>query len=137
MTGFLGMDHRYRGQVLTLMRLYEQFLLGQKTTGEWCDGTALLLDQMSQELVLDSLLTEVRREERKNWYMLCKAYALIRNKKSQEALWLIQKLRREISDKKSVAWAFLLYLCTLIEQEEEYVRKLTREIEVISREHPG
>lgn len=134
---FLGMDHRYRGQVLTLMRLYEQFLLGQKTTGEWCDSTVLLLDQMSQELVLDSLLTEVRREERKNWYMLCKAYALIRNKKSQEALWLIQKLRREISDKKSVAWAFLLYLCTLIEQEEEYVRKLTREIEVISREHPG
>ena len=134
---FLGMNHRYRGQVLSLMRLYEKFLLGQKTTGEWCDGTVMLLDQMSQELAMDSFLPETRREERKNWYMLCKAYALIRNKKNQEALWLIQKLRREISDRKSVAWAFLLYLCTLIEHEEEYVRKLTREIEVISREHTG
>ena len=36
-----------------------------------------------------------------------------------------------------MAWAFLLDWCELIEQEEEYVRVLTREVEVMSREHTG
>lgn len=131
-----GFQHRYMGQIIRLMRWYEDFRLHKMTTGDWCDATVLLLDEMIQELALRESLNRMQRQELENWYMLLKAYAFITNRQRQEALWLIQRLKRELTDKKSVSWAFLLYLCTLIEHEEEYIRRLTHEIEVIYREHP-
>ncbi|MCF0128225.1 MAG: hypothetical protein HUJ70_06615, partial [Pseudobutyrivibrio sp.] len=54
----------------------------------------------------------------------------------QEALWIIQDLKRAIDDKRSAEWAYLLYLCTLIEREESYVDRLTADIESIYKDHP-
>lgn len=131
-----SLERLFRKRVLTLMRRYEQFSLGQLSAEDWCSETVLGLDQMKQEIQLEEWVPQIRREEQINWCLLVQAYALLMNQRRQEGLWIIQKLKREITDKKSVSWAFLLYLCTMIEEDENYINRLTNEIEVISREHP-
>lgn len=107
-----------------LTKIYEDYRLQRITTGEWCDQSVALLDVLIEECPED------------NWYLLMKAHAYIANQQRQEALWIIQKLKRSITDKKNTHWAYLLYLCTLIEREESYVDRLTQEIETIFSEHP-
>lgn len=107
-----------------LTEVYKQYRFRQITTGDWCTQSVA---------ILDTLLEENPREP---WYHLMKAQCYIVNKQRQEALWIIQDMKREISDKMGATWAYLLYLCTLIEQEQSYVERLTKEIEVIFREHP-
>lgn len=103
---------------------YKAYRFRQITTGEWCDGSVQILDEL------------LERRPNNAWYRLMKAQCLIVGKKRQEALWIISDMKREIADKQSVLWAYLLYLCTLIEQEKSYVDRLTKEIETIFREHP-
>jgi len=77
----------------------------------------------------------LRDEPEDIWLSLMRAHCFIVNKQRQEGLWIIQDLKRDIKDKSSVEWAYLLYLCTLIERQEDYVNRLTKEIEVIFRRH--
>lgn len=107
-----------------LTEIYKKYRFREITTGAWCDQSVALLDEL------------LERHPNHAWYMLMKAQCLIVNKKRQEALWIISDMKREIADKSSVLWAYLLYLCTLIEQEKSYVDRLTKEIEMIFREHP-
>ena len=107
-----------------LSRLYVDYRLKKMTTGDWTTKSIDLLN----------LLMELHPDD--YMYPLQKAQALIVNKQRQDALWLISDLKRDIEDKKSVEWAYLLYLCTLLEQENNYVNKLTEEIEMIFKEHP-
>lgn len=110
---------------LKLCRLYEQYRLRNITTGEWCDSSIELLD---------SLMTENEEDEyNNNQLLLYKALMYLANKQRQEALWIITDLKRTIPDKGGPQWAFLLYLCTLIEPEETYVNRLTEDIEMIYR----
>ncbi len=107
-----------------LSKLYVDYRLKKMTTGDWA----------SQSIELLNLMTELYPED--YMYPLQKTQALIVNKQRQDALWMISDLKRDIEDKKSVEWAYLLYLCTLLEQEDNYVNKLTEEIEIIFKEHP-
>lgn len=111
-------------EMVLLTKTYEEYRFRRMTTGEWCERTVAIVDDM------------LRRDSDNQWYRLIKAHCYIVNKQRQEALWIIQDLKRDIADKSSVAWAYLLYLCTLIEQEESYVNRLTKEIEGIFRQHP-
>ncbi|MCR5640424.1 MAG: DUF5717 family protein [Lachnospiraceae bacterium] len=107
-----------------LLSMYVNYRLRKMTTGDWCNQTIALMSTMSEEI------------QQNPYFNLIKTHALIANKQRQDALWEIQQLKQDISDKKSTEWAYLLYLCTLIEPEENYVDRLTREIELIFREHP-
>ncbi|MCR4673607.1 MAG: DUF5717 family protein, partial [Lachnospiraceae bacterium] len=107
-----------------LSKLYVDYRLKKMTTGDWTTKSIELLNK----------LIELHPEN--YMYPLQKTQALIVNKQRQDALWLISDLKRDIEDKKSVEWAYLLYLCTLLEQEDNYVNKLTEEIEVIFKDHP-
>ena len=108
----------------SLTKLYVDYRLKAIPTGEFCDRSIEILDRLIEEYPFESM------------YKLQKTQALIVNKKRQEALWLVSDLKREIEDKKSAEWAYLLYLCTLLEQEDTYVDKLTAEIEGILMQHP-
>ena len=110
--------------VLEACRLYEDFRLRRITTSQWCRDTLAMLDEIS----------ESRPED--NYGLLMRALVYVTNKQKQEALWIIQDLKRTIEDKNSSDWAFLLYICTLIEREEDYVDRLTENIENIFKEHP-
>lgn len=124
----LSKDDFKRIKKRSLVQLTTKYILFRQkelTVGAWSDDTVEILDRLIDH---DS--------KEKNFFMLMKAQALIVNKRRQEALNIISALKREIEDKKSVEWAYLLYLCTLIEREKSYVDKLTREIEFIFREHP-
>ena len=110
---------------LELYRHYEEFRLRRITCGQWCKDSINMIDGLRG-----------KDEEKDNWLLLYKAQCFITNKQKQEALWIIQDLKRSIDDKRSSAWAYLLYLCTLIEREESYVDRLTADIESIYRDHP-
>ena len=107
-----------------LSSLYVDYRLKKMTTGDWATGSIEILNRL------------IELYPKQYMYSLQKAQALIVNKQRQDALWLISDLKRDIEDKKSTEWAYLLYLCTLIEQENNYVNKLTEEIENIFRLHP-
>ncbi len=70
------------------------------------------------------------------WYHLLEAYARILLHEKQEVLYQIRDLKEEIEDHYSAEWAFLLYLCTLIESDEDYIRRLREEMEKIFRLNP-
>ncbi len=111
--------------ILDACRLYENFRLRRVTTGQWCNETLAILDKLSEN------------KEEDNFTLLMRALIYVTNNQKQEALWIIQDLKRTIEDKTSTQWAFLLYICTLIEREEDYVDRLTYNIESIFREHPN
>ena len=118
-------DNQLRNRkIIELYRLYEEFRLRRVSTGQWCKDSSAIIEALRNA-----------DEDCDNWLLLYKAQTLITNKQRQEALWIIQDLKRSISDKRSAAWAYLLYLCTLIEREESYVDRLTSDIESIYREH--
>lgn len=118
-------NHRQMNREKVLLtQVYEDYRFRRITTGDWCEQSISLMDDM------------LRMDSDNCWYQLMKAQCYIVNKQRQEALWIIQDMKRDIVDKSSVEWAYLLYLCTLIEQEESYVNRLTKEIEVIFRQHP-
>lgn len=52
----------------------------------------------------------------------------------KDALVTIAMLKEMITEKKSFEWAFLLYLCSLLDSEEGYVDRITAEIEAIENE---
>ena len=118
-------EHERNLNVLKGCRLYEEFRLRRITTPMWCQETLAIVEQLSDE-----------KNNEDNFLLLTKAFLYVTNNQKQEALWIIQDLKRSIEDKNSCEWAFLLYICTLIEREEDYVDRLTENIEVIFREHP-
>jgi hypothetical protein len=61
------------------------------------------------------------------------SHARILNGERQKALWLIRDLKVDIKNHNSFEWAYLLYLCILIDPDEHYQEKLTDEIEKIFR----
>ncbi len=116
--------HEKRKLIFNLCKLYEDFRLKAIPVGTWAKESLSLLDQLS-----DNALDE-------NSILLFRALIYITNKQNQEALWIITDLKRTIADKKGTQWAFLLYLCTLIEREESYVDRITDDIEMIFSKNP-
>ncbi len=110
-------------KVLKAFRLYEDFRLRRVTTSQWCTESLEIINSFDEDSTND------------NFILLLKAFLYVTNNQKQEALWIIQDLKRTIEDKRSREWAFLLYVCTLIEREEDYVDRLTDNIEAIFREH--
>ncbi len=116
--------HRQKNRELSLLtQAYEDYRFRRITTGEWCKRSLQILDDLA------------RLDGDSSWLQLIRVQCFIINQQRQEALWLIQDLKLEIQDKSSVEWAYLLYLCTLIEKEESYVDRLTKDIEMIFRLH--
>lgn len=107
-----------------LTNIYQDYRLQRITTGEWCEKSLAVLEDL------------YNGDPKNVWYVLMKAQCYIVNQQRQEALWIIQDMKRDIKDKTGAQWAYLLYLCTLMEQEESYVDRLTKEIEGIFRLHP-
>ncbi len=108
--------------IASLQNTYKDFRFRKITTGDWCNKSIELLEELRQY------------KENSPWIQLMKAQCYIVNKQRQEALWIISDMKKEITDKSSAAWAYLLYLCTLLEPEESYVNRITQEIETIFRE---
>ncbi|MBQ5431028.1 MAG: hypothetical protein IIU28_05180 [Lachnospiraceae bacterium] len=113
-----------KAEKVRLVSNYLSFRLNQMTMGDWSDD---VISSMNKRLVEDP--SEL-------FAQLYKAQALIVSGRRQEGLWIISDLKKIIEDKSSFEWAYLLYLCTLIEPEVSYVDRLTGEIEGIFRQHP-
>ncbi|MDD6381666.1 MAG: DUF5717 family protein [Lachnospiraceae bacterium] len=76
-------------------------------------------------------------ENQADCFALCyRTMAQIVAGEKKQAIVSISMLKEMISDKNSFEWAFLLYLCTLMDPNEEYIDRITEEIEQISNAHP-
>ncbi len=114
-------DLAEKKKTLALLSVYQDFRLRTISTGKWCDDSIAVLDDLLED------------DPDNHFLKLYKAQALIVNGRRQDGLWIISDEKRLIEDKRSFEWAYLLYLCTLIEPEEAYVDRLTGEIEAIFR----
>lgn len=112
--------------ILKLWRTYEAYRLKELNRDQWSMQTIDLIyriqsfDRNVNGLYLD----------------LLKTHAMIVGDKKEEALGQMKILRTNIKDKRSVEWAYLLYLGALMDPEESYVKQLTSEIESIFVDHP-
>ena len=106
-----------------LTKEYIEYRFKRMTSEEWSESLMGLLD------TLISVSPENATE-----YLLMKTHALILTEKKAEALSIVEELKIAILDKKGFEWAYLLYLCTMIEREKSYVDRLTLEVEAIFRE---
>lgn len=111
---------RIRGKrLIDLTKIYEDYRFEKITSLEWSEKSIKVLDMLIDDEKDDQL------------YQLMKAHCAIVGDDKQTALWIIQQQRRLIEDRNSTNWAYLLYLCTLIEKDEAYVNRLISEIEAI------
>ena len=123
--------------IYELTSVYRSFRLGNTKSQTFSEESIRIIDEL-QKYSDDGYLAGngIEVPPKNMWYQLMKVQALIVGRKEEEANWLIGDLKTDITDKRSAEWAYLLYLCTLLEPEEEYINKLTEEIEGIFREHP-
>lgn len=108
-------------RLVDLTEIYEDYRFENLNSQEWADKSIEILDRLIED------------EDDEHIYQLMKAHCAIVSDDKQTALWIIQQERREIEDRNSRNWAYLLYLCTLIEKDEVYVNRLVSEIEMIYR----
>lgn len=117
---------RLRGSV-ALTEAYLSYRFGRLTAEKWCEKSLSVLDTM--ETVSDA--------NERRLLSLMRTQALIVTGRKAEALPLVESLKTDIVDRKSFEWAYLLYLCTMIEPEKTYVDRLTAEVENIFRDRQG
>ena len=110
--------HDMKRRKIEFVRNYINYRLRHITTSEWSAKTIEYADTFITDIKYleeegTGFFDKCRNDA--EFYELIKAHAYIAAGQKQEALWIIQKIKRDVSDKKSVKWAYLLYLCTLIE----------------------
>lgn len=102
---------------------YIRFRLKQMTLGEWA---------MESVQILDHFIAVFPEE---HWYGLMKAQVLLITRQRQEAEWILEEKKKAITDTKSAAWAYYLYLTTLLIREDSYADKVLKSVEEICRGH--
>lgn len=103
-------------------RLYLDYRMKRNGAGLWAAKTLEQLQHLSA------------MEPENDWYLLMKAQALLVSGQKMEAEWNLDEFRRKPCDRHSPLYAYYLYLCTLWEREENYVNRLTGQIEDIYHE---
>lgn len=129
-------DHE-KEERISLINDYFEMRLGRVSARDFANRLIRITEKEREQ--------EERRQEEKEgflaadlspWYHLLIVYGHVLLHEKQEALYLIRDLKNEIEDRHSAEWAFLLYLCTRLESDEEYLRRLREEIEKIFRLNP-
>ena len=124
-------------EILTASQDYFKYRFGQISEKTWIHQILSSADRI--QAILKDRAEEANgflQYQENPWINLIRCYAHILNNDRQEALYMIRELRMDIQDHASPEWAALLYICTLIEPEEDYKIRLTIEIERIFRSHP-
>ncbi|MDE7436479.1 MAG: hypothetical protein K2N01_11765 [Lachnospiraceae bacterium] len=115
--------YREKQQALKCVaELYLDYRLKRIGAGLWAAKT------------IEQLMTLSAMEPEEDWYLLMKVQALLVSGQKMEAEWSLDEFRAKPCDKFSPLYAYYLYLCTLREREENYVNRLTGQIEDIYHE---
>lgn len=115
--------YREKQAALTeVTELYLQYRMKKIGAGLWAAKTLEQLQHLSA------------MEPENDWYLLMRVQALLVSAQKMEAEWNLDEFRKKPCDKHSPLHAYYLYLCTLWEREENYVNRLTSQIEDIYRE---
>lgn len=108
--------------MVQIMELYQAFRLRKISSNTWMKETEKLVEGLLQVWKDD---IELR---------LYDAQLLITEERYEEAQWILDQVLDSFSTKASrntALWCYYLYLTTLIDKEEEYVNKVTMEVEQI------
>lgn len=116
-------DVELRRMQAVFMQNYLDFRLKKMTTGNWAADAVMILDHF----------TAVEPEE--HWYALMKAQVYLINGQRQEAEWILEEKKKTIVDRGSAAWAYYLYLTTLVIREDRYADRILKQVEEICKRH--
>ncbi|MCI8327243.1 MAG: hypothetical protein HFI37_05645 [Lachnospiraceae bacterium] len=106
------------------MKSYLDFRLRKQTLGAWAEEALRFLEPL------------IAAFPEEHWYGLMRAQVFFLNGQRQEADWILEEKKKDITDKNSPAWAYYLYLTTLMIREEKYVDKVLKQIEEICYHYP-
>ena len=108
--------------LMEMVTYYKAFRLKNITTDTWIAETGKIVDR----------LLSLKPSE-KNIRMF-KAQLLITEERYNEAKWILDQIEPEFdpdTDYTTSSWAYFLYLTTLINREEDYIDRITEEVENI------
>lgn len=101
-----------------LTQLYVDFRARKMAASRWRKETESLLEKMRS------------RDERNPGYKLFMAHLYITSDKPLEARWLLDRMGRNLQEEKNpIAYAYYLYLTTLVREDEEYQQMVRNKIE--------
>jgi len=114
-----------RQNVIDLTDIYVRFRLNDTGSFNWAKDSLAILNRLTSH------------DPDNEWYGLLKAFAMINNGQSEDAIWITDnyKLNHNPEDFPE-SWAFYLYIMTFIEQEEYIKDRIRNELEGIYRKNP-
>lgn len=113
-------------QVVQLMEYYQAFRMKKVSTATWLKETGKLVER----------LTAINENDVSA--RLFQAQLLITGERYNEAQWILDHaadILEQREEESPVLWAYYLYLTTLVSREEEYVDKITAQVEKIYRKN--
>ncbi len=127
--GLKGRKNREKKhRLLQLMELYQAFRLKKISTATWLKESNHLVEKMTSG------------DEKDVTARLFQAQLLITEERSNEAQWILDhvaELLDIVKDNEPVLEAYYLYLTSLIRREENYVNKVTGQVEQIYKKNRG
>lgn len=109
-----------------LMEYYQAFRMKKISTGTWLKETGRLVERMSD------------MEDNDMAGKLFQAHMLITQERDNEAAWILEQVQDVLEcerEEEPVLWAYCLYLSTLISRDENYVNKVTSQVEKIYKKN--
>ncbi|MCR4960587.1 MAG: DUF5717 family protein [Lachnospiraceae bacterium] len=118
----ISKDVEYNRALIDMVTYYKAFRLKQISTDTWIAQTGIIIDRMANIRFNDVIAR------------MFKAQLLITQERYNEAKWIIDQIRDELSSSGcflTPKWAYYLYLTTLLNREDSYIDKITEEVEMI------
>ena len=115
----------YRKNVIELIATYCEFRLHKMPESIWA----------RESLNIVSRILCIKQDDK--WFLLIKAQLFIVRKQYQEAQWILDKFEsdKELKTENEEMYGYFKYICTLIEKEPSYVKKIKQEIEELYKKN--
>lgn len=114
--------------VVQLMEYYQAFRMKKVSTSTWLKETGKLVERLT---AMDEKDISAR---------LFQAQLLITEERDNEAGWILDHVADILESREKdepVLWAYYLYLTTLVSRDEDYVDKITDQVERIYKKNRG
>lgn len=108
-----------------MVKLYQDFRMKKLEAGEWRDQAYACVRRMIELSPEKSIAPR-----------LFYAQLLLTEDKAEEASWVLRRLQDWLDEAPPAVYCYYLYLTTLYDPQEDYVRRTTLEIEKIFSENP-
>lgn len=120
-------ERKQKQALLNITKLYIDMKFGKKTREQWAEKVEQELEVL-KELDEDNVMLQLQQTQ-----------LLITKERFNEAKWYLDNLEKSVSKSGAdpVAFSYYLYLTTLFNRDEDYIKSVTDEIETAYANNPS